>query len=233
MAFRYSPRIVTDGLVFYLDAASTKSYPRSGTNILDLSGNDLTSVLENGTSFSNNNAGVITLAGDDDYINPPTNDIFEFTGNFSYSIWVKFNSLSGSHQMLIDSSSNANFGYGYSMYMRESDEIIRCWAYAAGLGNLLDSTYTVETGTWYNFTFTYELATKHQMLYWNGDFNVENNHIAASGVSDSTYLNFGYGAVYSGLYLNGDVGPIMMYNKELSDTEVLQNYNAMKSRFGL
>ena len=67
MAFSYSPKIVTDGLVFAVDAANKKSYPGSGTTWTDLAGsNDGT--LTNGPTFDSGNGGSIVFDGSDDYI---------------------------------------------------------------------------------------------------------------------------------------------------------------------
>ena len=60
MAFNYSPKIVTDGLVFYLDAANTKSYIGSGTTWTDLSRGDNSGIL-NGAVFNSLNGGSISL----------------------------------------------------------------------------------------------------------------------------------------------------------------------------
>ena len=61
MATKYSPKIITNGLVLSLDAANNKSYPRSGTTWSDLSGNNNTGTLTNGPTFSDSNGGVIDL----------------------------------------------------------------------------------------------------------------------------------------------------------------------------
>jgi hypothetical protein len=69
MGLGHSPKIVTSGLVLYLDAANPKSYPGSGTNIVDVSKNNNTISLTNGTSFNNNLNGFFSFDGVNDYIN--------------------------------------------------------------------------------------------------------------------------------------------------------------------
>ena len=69
MAFNYSPNIITDGLVLYLDAANTKSYPGSGTTWRDLSKSQLNGTLTNGPTFNSSNGGSIVFDGVDDYVN--------------------------------------------------------------------------------------------------------------------------------------------------------------------
>ena len=68
MAFRYSPKIVTDGLVLALDAANHKSYPGSGTAINDLTANNTNGTLTNGPTFNSGNAGSIEFDATNDFI---------------------------------------------------------------------------------------------------------------------------------------------------------------------
>ena len=68
MALAHSPRIVRDGLAFYLDAANTKSYPGSGTTWTDISGKGNDGTLTNGPTFSSDNLGSIVFDGSNDHI---------------------------------------------------------------------------------------------------------------------------------------------------------------------
>jgi hypothetical protein len=91
MAFHFSPKIVTDGLVLYLDAANLKSYSGTGSTWFDLSRQNFDSMLMNGTSFNNNNGECITFDGINDFC---------FTGltqnptNFSFECIFKLNYIS-------------------------------------------------------------------------------------------------------------------------------------------
>ena len=93
MAFSYSPKIVTNGLVLCLDAANRRSYPGAGTAWTDLSGNNNHATLINGPIFNNINTGNIIFDG--------TNDTSSFgnvlnlrTNNFTLIQWIKPNSFS-------------------------------------------------------------------------------------------------------------------------------------------
>ena len=66
MAIIDGPRIPTSGLIFYLDAANTRSYPGSGTTWTDLSGNGNTGTLTNGPTYSSANGGQIVFDGSND-----------------------------------------------------------------------------------------------------------------------------------------------------------------------
>ena len=71
MAFSFSPRIVTDGLVLYLDAANQRSYPGSGTTWSDISRGGNNGTLVNGPTFDPGNGGSIVFDGVDDYVSIP------------------------------------------------------------------------------------------------------------------------------------------------------------------
>ena len=67
MSFSYSPKIVTDGLVFYVDAANPNSYVSGNTTVDSLVG-DISDSLLNGVNFSPNRQGIWVFDGVDDYI---------------------------------------------------------------------------------------------------------------------------------------------------------------------
>jgi hypothetical protein len=68
MAFYYSPKIVTDGLVLYLDAGNQLSYPGSGTTWTDLSRSQTNGTLVNGPTFNTGSLGSIVFDGVDDFL---------------------------------------------------------------------------------------------------------------------------------------------------------------------
>jgi len=69
MSFNFSPKIVTDGLVLYLDAANTKSFISGSTTWNDISKNKNDGTLINGPTFNPNNMGSIVFDGLNDYVN--------------------------------------------------------------------------------------------------------------------------------------------------------------------
>jgi hypothetical protein len=227
MAFNYSPKIIQDGLVLYLDAANTKSYPTTGTTWTDLSRSGNNGTLINGPTFNSANGGSIVFDGSNDYIKPPNSTTLQLT-NFTLSSWVRIN-VQNINQYIIDTSTNGSFGFGYS-YRIKTDNKIRFWAYNAN--NALDSTTTISPNIWYNILVTYNNTSKIQSIYINGVFNVSNTHNSGFVVSTVTNLRIG-GSLVLGGYINGNIAQTQIYNRALSASEILQNYNATKSRFGL
>jgi hypothetical protein len=89
MGFNYSPKIVTDGLVLYLDAANSKSYPGSGTTWGDLSRSQNNGALVNGPTFSSANNGILTFNGSNQSANMSAAAGTFGTGDFTISFWWK------------------------------------------------------------------------------------------------------------------------------------------------
>jgi len=237
------PSIVTSGLIFYIDAPNKKSYSGSGSTWTDIvSGVNLD--LINNPTFSTNNLGIFVLDGVDDYIingvygSPnPGNDIFNFEGTqpFSVSCWVKINSVPGTQRNIINTSRTGT-SPGWRVVVRNNQRI---YFYVIGADSYA-GTYSdvfVNYGEWINVATTYdgsELGTGMN-TYHNG-VNV-NNTIFQNVVSGSTFdvnqpLIIGaFGNPVGGAPLDGELSNIKIYNKELSQPEVLQNYNALKYRF--
>ena len=92
MAFNYSPKVVTDGLVLYLDAANPKSYVSGSTTWGDLSRGGNNGTLVNGPTFDGGNGGSIVFDGVNDYGTVPTNPLL-ITTEFTKSIWFNIISL--------------------------------------------------------------------------------------------------------------------------------------------
>jgi hypothetical protein len=96
MAFRYSPKIITDGLHFSIDPANHKSYPGSGTSVSDLVARNTSPTLENGAGYSSINGGVFSFDGIDDFLlisNNGQSSGFN-TAEYTVEIWVYVNSTS-------------------------------------------------------------------------------------------------------------------------------------------
>ena len=222
--------IIPDGLVFNIDAANRAStIPSSATtkafNTIDasISGSFINDTFYDSSTITPSFA----FDGTTDYIKPNNSSLFQLA-NFTLSSWVKLSSIN-STQYMIDTSNNASFGLGYS-YRIKSDNKIRFWAYHAN--NALDTSSTVTTDTWYNIVATYNNTSKVQTIYINGVLDNSNTHTQTFVLSTISYLQIGGSQVLNG-YLNGNIGCVQIYNRALSASEVLHNYNALKSRFGL
>lgn len=232
---KFGKTIVTDGLVLTLDAANTKSYPGSGTNVKDLSDNGNDGTLVNGPIFDSDNGGIFNFDGVDDEMKITMASTISFTNtdNFTMGLWVNKTGtpVSGNVNGLFVTTGGGRFGIDYNF---EASQI------RAGIRNTANGQYTTKFDTnlegWNHCVFTYETEnTSGIKLYTQG---VLRSSITTVGLGDFTSTGeFRIGATY-GLggtikRLIGEISNARIYNRALTSAEVLQNYNAQKGRFGL
>jgi hypothetical protein len=88
---KYHPdeNIVTNGLIFNIDANKNLSYPGTGNTIYDISGSGQTGTLTNGPTFSALNGGSIVFDGTNDYIDYPRSSLYDFgSSDFTIMYWI-------------------------------------------------------------------------------------------------------------------------------------------------
>ena len=227
------PDIVQDGLVFAIDAGSTRSYPGSGTTGTDLIKSESID-LQNGVGFSTSGGGAFVFDGSDDYIDLPDSLMTDLNGGTEASlcIWIKndttVNSVGTSGLIQLSGYTNSNgvlwfYNNGYT-YL----DIFRTNRVTVFANN-------TETGTnWNMLTITTTPGTNGWKCYMNGVFKSSTtgqSTVSVIDISDNPGLTLGRNS--NSRYTNGKIANCLIYDKALSATEVLQNYNAQKSRFGL
>ncbi len=218
MTFILSPKLITNGLVLCVDAANKLSYPGSGTTWYDMSGNAYNGTLTNGPTFNGSNVGCIAFDGVDDYVST-SNIALSFT-TFSMECLVKYNSLSGNQGLFTYNNNNfINLWKGSGVGMR--------WEVNSG-GQAITGASDLVTGVWYHFIGTYNGT--NAILYRNGVVYAGPTALT-SHTSEAASFEIGR---YAGAgNTNGSIALARFYTKGLSATEVLQNYQATKTRFGL
>jgi hypothetical protein len=237
MSGKSGPDIVENGLVLCLDAANKFSYPGTGTTWTDLSGNSNNGTLTNGPTFSAGNMGSILYDGADDQIDCGNNSSLNISTNLTLGIWVKFNSLSSDPNLISKQWCSGNqFSYSWAVlsdgriyYGFDSD------GQCSSITGEYTSTNTVcTTGIWYCLNIVHTSTSIN--LYSNG-ISIPGTLAGSYGTIYTSTVPVRLG-VYRNLsgafasYLSGNISNVQIYNRALSATEVLQNYNATKSRFG-
>lgn len=223
MGLIHSPRIVTDGLILCLDAASKRSYTGAGTAWTNLT-NSKSGTLVNGPTFSTEGGGSIHLDGANDKATY-TLDSNIGTSDFTILVWMKLvdNDTYG-HIMAFDNQSmfafkigNSGYGpndvyfYGGSSYRSQGDNFGH-WALTLNTWTMLGLSRTSTGLTGYN----------------NGEKLGTHSESSAKDItSDSVQIGWGWTWEYTEQYR----GPTYLYNKALSEEEVLQNYKATRGRF--
>jgi len=222
---------VTSNLVLYYDPSNSSSYSGSGTTINDLSGNGLSGTMSNITFTS----PYFSFNGTSSQVSVADNTLLEpGSGDWSIEFWVNHSVLAGSSRVLIgktDGGNAADWGYG----LRSGAPGNTFMEIGNGSTSITSPSSTLSINTWYQVVGVWtNVASNSLALYINGSFIGSNSHSFTSikNTTSPLYLGSFNGGQFS-QWLNGRMGVVRMYNKALTGSEVLQNYNADKSKYGL
>ena len=243
-----NPQIVTDGLVLCLDAANKDSYPGTGTVWTDLSGNGNDGTLTNGPTFDINNGGNVKLDGTNDIINLNASDTYKVQFPLSINIIFKINSFNTyTHLFKTDNPTDGWYsGIFSNIYYTGniSQTTINIHYGNNGYPNSASrrtyiTNYNFEVNKWYNFCTilpnnsvcnSYLNGNKILTPFANGSAtNMNYRSNSTPGALGFTYVD----PSQLSQLLNGNIALFYIYNRALTENEVLQNYKATKSRFGL
>lgn len=197
-----------------------------GSVFKDLTETVSSSALTNYPTYSSSNNGCFILDGTNDYIfTPRIPSIGVSQQSLTWSIWVS-PSITGNGDIL-----NMQSGVGWNMcpFWSTSQRFYAKLWQSATIESL--ATYTV--GSWYNLVLTYNNATTVSTFYINGvSQGTASGAYQASGYDN--YLGIGLaGSQATNTYFNGRTSSLNVYNKSLSASEVAQNFNALRGRYGL
>jgi hypothetical protein len=239
MGFYRGPNIVTDGLVLSLDAGNTKSYPGSGTIWYDKSGNGNNGTLTNGPTFNSANGGSIVFDGTDDYINAtslPIDSPLSFSnGNFTLEHWVKITSYEpgvyfGLTNMIMSKGPASRFNYATQV----TNPTTLSFIHRDNSEGLIFLNFTVPTITNNISQIIFSITLTQVLLYLNGIL-IQIKSLTGNPITPYANDPLLIGGLYNTNNTNfiGNMYLHKIYSKALSVQEVLQNYNATKSRFNL
>lgn len=229
-----APQIVTSGLVMYLDAGNTKSYPGTGTTWYDRAGNLNGGVVNNGTlvnspTFDAGNKGSLIFNGTNNYATLPNIGVSTLSA-FSVSFWAKTSIQSLNPTVYAEGTPSSWPSNLFVMYFGgiEDSGKTRVWF---GGGTRLIGTTTVTDNKWYYVTYN-QTSTSNRTLSINGIVEATNT-ITFTSTASTAYIgaNNNNGTIVQ--FGNSNLAQLQVYNRALSATEVLQNFNATRSRFGI
>ena len=236
MAFKHGPIYpgIADGLVFALDPANPKSYLGTGTTVTDMKGTN-NGTLQSSGMFENTNSGVFNFDGIDNNItlsNFASGNQMTFDGELSIVAWVN------SEGAVVYGITAGDFGSADSFYRFYPDapggnrvDVILNQNYT-GNGfewNFADGGTPIQDNVWQCYTIT-----RNSSNVWTFYLNTTEYTTNQPTLSGTFRVDI-IGQIYSSSprMFRGNMGPILIYNRALSAGEVLQNYNRVKSRFGL
>jgi len=243
--------VVISGLVLYLDPHNPSSYSGSGTVMNDLSGNSNTATLSTtGTLLPIYNASsYFNYAGttsNDPYLNIPASTSINNLGAMTVSMWLRFSTTTTyNHTLFYKSDNNGTAGwfleyagniggsglYGYSMCVVGSTDA----RYAIGQSQ-------ITLGVWLNIVTTWNGVFPSPTInhYINGVLNVSTPIVNTTGSgthNTDAAVNLQFAKFQttgsSAADFEGDAGVLQIYNRVLSSSEILQNFNAIRGIYGI
>ena len=219
--FSYLENYVADNLVLYLDPGKVSSYPGTGTSWYDLSGRNNHTTIINGGGYIHRNLGQILFDGTNDYAN-----VNNAANILSKSSYTKFAFFTNSTYVVGNNIISGDGGSAHAFFMQTTNKL-----YAGHNGNwsTITSNTSLVLNTWYSAALTFD-TTSGFKLYVNGTLDNTNGTTTAYTGNDNCLI----GAYIAGSNVfAGNMGVVMVYTKALSSSEILQNHNAFKLRYGL
>lgn len=212
-------------LVAEYDAADKNSYVSGSTSWYDLSGGSNTGTLISGSAYSGSNGGSVFFDGVNDYVSVATSGLVSSV--ISMDIWFNVNS-SKQYSALMGS----NVTEKYEMIIKSGGAI----EVSLSTNNYMQYNNILSLNTWTNIVVTAESGTQWKM-YKNGvDLGSPTTYTGTWQVSGASISNFDLGRIrndVASFAYSGNISTVKIYNRALTATEILQNYNTQKARFGL
>lgn len=226
MSYNNGSRIVTDGLIVYLDAANSKSYKTGNSTWYDLTKNNNNATVGSSVSLSN------TFGGGLSFSNSAAASNMTIVGNasFSYTAWafeivISTSGSPGSDPTgifgLIDSGGVTSNGFrsaGTYTQFSAGGSWVNLSAYNSSL-NILSHRVITRTGT--------------SLKQYNNGVLYSTDTMGSGTGTITTYAINSHGTFSAINSQDGIVYMLKIYNREMLAADVLQNYNAVKKRFGL
>jgi hypothetical protein len=241
--------IVTDGIVLYLDAGNASSYPGSGANWFDLYNNVTGSLINDFTYTSAGASSSINFDNSqNDYVLFNPSSSLTGLGSLTANMWLNIKDIGAT--LFYKSDGDVNRGW----YIEYGDNVNNLGVSGFGFGAVsanIDLRYYIDknqlvTGSWANLTVTWDgvfpdTAVTAVKIYINGVQNTTTTVLRpGTGThlpdTDADPLSFGQSrptGTSNANYYSGSMGVLSLYNRDLTASEVLQNFNALKSRYGL
>lgn len=226
MSAEAGPNIVYSGLSLHLDAANSRSYPGTGTTWTNLSGNGNNGTLTNNPTYSSLNNGSIVFNGSNQYIVGPSISS-QFTGDMTAEVWMKLNAVPSDYVRIIGTGINNSGNRTFGLWVNSNDRNLLWQRIGTADPALLPAT-RLTLNTWSHVVAT--TSGSSHTLYINGS-SIGTATASGPWSASGQDISLGYGYLHT--YLNGNISTARLYNRGLSSSEVLQNYNATKGRYGL
>ena len=225
--YNYTGNIVTQGLVLNLDAAKTDSYPGTGTTWRDLSGFNNNGTLTNGPTFSGpGKQAAIVFDGVDDYVDCG-NILFNDINTVTISIWVNIPSFINSNSIISKGAQGEGSNTTFAAWIISSSGVRNRFYNSTGTGSYVDIT-SLSPNTWYNLTWTYNGSV---ITSYTNSIIRETASLSGSLKTNTNPIRIGRDRYGNNTAMT--CASTQIYNRALSASEITQNFNALRGRYGI
>lgn len=237
MGLNHSPKVVTNGLSLYLDANNTKSYPGSGTTWFDISGNNRNFTWVSTPTFTSGNQKYFNTLNN--RCTGPASNSFGINDTSGYTIVVIMlqNTLTAASAFKFykDGSSAASRAIFSHLTWSDGNIYFDQGGCCGGDTRTFVSAGGDTTTNWGMYSLTRQASGSTRKIYKNANLLATNTAAAANISLNSVAVDLGSSDEYGGnaSVWNARLGGFMVYNRELTDSEVQQNFNALRGRFGI
>ena len=231
MGLVHHPNVVTDGLKGCWDAGNRRSYPGTGTTWTDLAGGIQGTLMnedDDALNFNSSKGGYFELDGTDGRVDCGDNLICTWS-EVSICLWASATDISSGSMGMVSRGHGVVFEFSMSM-----DTAQKCLSCLVDGGWLLSDAGSLNSyfGKWTHYAMRWITGTDNFRLYINGEVvKTGTQSIVNIGSSGKQNLCIGDRGLVNNKEFNGDIGPVYIYDRALSDAEIKQNYEATKSRF--
>ena len=233
MATFAEPNLVTDGLIFHLDAANSRCYSGTGLTVSGLVGG-IGGTLVNGAGFTTTNNGSFVFDGSNDYLNLGNPTVLQgLQLNMTISCWFYRQGYTGSGTLYSDYADVG--GVRLTTLLRIDNNYLAY--YTSMPNNGFQNVYptTISSGIWYfvSVTVTGTLSSPVASIFLNGrTFTYNLNPLNSTPFTGATHCIGGNINIGTLEYFNGNISQFYRYNRALTAQEVLQNFDVTKGRYG-
>lgn len=219
MSVGYNPKIAANGLVLYIDAANKRSYSGSGTTWYDLSGKNNNGTITNLPSFDS--SGFFTFNGTSQRVQCGNDTSLQITVG-SIGAWIAPDNSNNGYRGII----TKQFAWGLFLY---NNELI---SYDWGGGGERFTGIILGDNSWNHVAMTFTETTgspsNNAKIYLNG---LEILTTTATDGGQGVEVQIADGN--SGQYFSGKISSASVHNRVLTPSEIQQNFNALRGRFGI
>lgn len=230
MALFQGKNLTSSNLVLHLDATNTKSYSGSGNTWYDISGYGNNGTLNNGVLY-NSYGGFFELDGSNDYIEIAHSTSLNIGTGTSATIEIVYDvyNFSTASSLIAKRSSDVSTATDYMLF--NSTDLYWLTGDSSGTGNSLATSSFKENRNIQTVSATINSTTTNKKIYKDGNRVISATYASkVASNSASVFLGKHFG---SGFYFNGRIYSVKIYNRELTDTEIAQNFQANKLKLSV